>query len=85
VDKGVERLTGEPSTVDPGITDDVPAGYKAWAFGSKAAGVLVFAVGIEMLTRGSIPLAGLLLIAGAAVVLVPASSPDRWGKRFKGR
>jgi hypothetical protein len=56
----------------------VPAGYKAWVFGSKMAGVVVFAVGIEMLTRGEPLWAGLLLLAGAAVVMAPVRSPDTW-------
>jgi hypothetical protein len=56
----------------------IPASYKAWVFGSKLAGVLVFAVGIEMMARGEPLWAGLLLLAGAAVVLAPVRSPDRW-------
>jgi hypothetical protein len=60
---------------------EVPAGYKAWVFGSKLAGVLVFAAGIEMLARGEPLWAGSLLLLGAAVVLAPVRSPDRWRER----
>jgi hypothetical protein len=63
----------------------VPTGYKAWIFGSKAAGVLTFAVGIEMLTRGELAWAGLLLLAGAAVVMAPVRSPDGWRTGSKRR
>lgn len=60
----------------------IPVGYKAWVFGSKLVGVLVFAVGIEMMARGALVWAGLLLLSGAVIVLVPVSSPDAWERRF---
>lgn len=64
---------------------DIPTGYKIWVFGSKLAGVLAFAVGIEMLTRGSFPAAALLLFAGAAIVVAPVSSPETWTRRTRRR
>ena len=64
---------------------DIPAGYKVWVFGSKLAGVLAFAVGIEMLTRGSLGYAALLLFAGAAIVVAPVSTPDKWRQRTRRR
>jgi len=63
----------------------VPTGYKVWVFGSKLLGVLVFAVGIEMLARGSLAWAGLLMLAGAAVVVAPVSDPERWKERMSRR
>lgn len=66
----------------PTVTEEIPGAYKAWVFGSKLAGVLMFAAGIEMLTRGSLAWAGLLLVAGAAVVVAPVRSPEEWKKRF---
>jgi hypothetical protein len=57
---------------------EVPRGYKVWVFGSKLAGVAVFTLGIEMLTRGEPLWAALLLIAGAAVVLAPVRGPRAW-------
>jgi hypothetical protein len=65
--------------------EPVPASYKAWVFGSKLVGVLVFAVGIEMLARGEPLWAGLLLLAGAAVVLAPVRSPEGWRRSDEGR
>jgi hypothetical protein len=59
----------------------IPTSYKAWVFGGKLAGVLIFAVGIEMLTRGEPLWAALLLLAGAAVVLAPVRSPEGWDRR----
>ncbi len=59
---------------------DIPLTYKAWVFGSKLAGVLTFAVGIEMLSRGAIGWAAVLLFAGAAIVVAPVRSPEGWGK-----
>ena len=59
---------------------DIPRGYKVWVFGSKMVGVLTFAVGIEMLTRASLGWAAVLLFAGAAIVVAPISSPERWGQ-----
>ena len=64
---------------------DIPTGYQVWVFGSKMAGVLAFAIGIEMLTRGSMGWAALLLFGGAAIVVAPVSSPERWNKRTRGR
>jgi len=64
---------------------DVPLGYKLWVFGSKLAGVMAFAVGIEMLTRASVGWAALLLFAGAAIVVAPTSSPERWRRRTNRR
>jgi hypothetical protein len=64
---------------------DIPAGYKAWVFGSKAVGVLTFAVGIEMLTQANLGWAALLLFAGAAVVVAPVSSPEKWKRRTRRR
>ena len=59
---------------------DIPLGYKVWVFGSKIAGVLMFAVGIEMVTRESLGWAAVLLFAGAAIVVAPVRSPERWAK-----
>ncbi len=56
----------------------LPTGYKLWVFGSKLVGVLIFAIGIELLTRGQLAWAGLLLLVGAVVVLAPVRSPDKW-------
>jgi hypothetical protein len=67
--------------MDGGEPGRVPTSYKAWVFGSKLAGVLVFAVGIEMLTRGEPLWATLLLLAGAVVVLAPVMSPEKWDQR----
>lgn len=72
---------GAPAADDAAMVEEVPMGYKAWVFGSKLAGVLVFAVGIEMLTRGSPGWAGLFLFAGAAVVVAPVGSPSKWRQR----
>jgi hypothetical protein len=66
-----------------GLTTGVPSSYKAWVFGTKLAGVLIFAVGIEMLTRGSPAWAALLLVSGAAIVVAPVGSPDEWSGRFR--
>lgn len=63
----------------------VPTGYKVWVFGSKLFGVLAFAVGIEMLARGSVAWAGLLMLAGAAVVVAPVGDPARWEERTSRR
>ncbi len=71
--------------VDATGPETIPVAYKAWVFGSKLMGVLAFAVGIEMLTRGSLAWAGLLMLAGAAVVLAPVSSPERWRERMRRR
>ena len=60
--------------------DRIPTGYKVWVFGSKLAGVLAFAVGIEMLTRGDLIIASMLLFGGAAIVVAPVRSPDDWGR-----
>jgi hypothetical protein len=68
-----------------GVREPVPFSYKAWVFGSKLVGVLVFAVGIEMLARGEPLWAGLLLLVGAVVVLAPVRSPEGWRKIDKGR
>ena len=62
---------------------DVPRSYKAWVFGTKLAGVLLFAVGIEMLTRGSLAWAALLLVGGAAIVVAPVRPPEEWSGRFR--
>ena len=70
------------TAVPPGA---VPTGYKAWVFGSKATGVLTFAVGIELLTRGQVPWALLMLLAGATIVLAPVRSPGRWKGSPEGR
>jgi hypothetical protein len=71
------------------MTDDlgteISTGYKVWVFGSKLLGVLAFAVGIEMVTRGSMGTAALLLFAGAAIVVAPVSSPERWNERKRRR
>ncbi len=69
----------------PTVVEEIPPGYKAWVFGSKLVGVLVFAMGIEMLTRGSLGWAGLFLFAGAAVTVAPVSSPSKWRQRFDRR
>ena len=66
----------------PTDAGEIPGTYKAWVFGSKLTGVLVFAVGIEMLARGSLAWAALLLVAGAAVVVAPVRSPEEWMSRF---
>ena len=78
-------MTGAQAVSDPHAVEDTPMGYKLWVFGSKIAGVLAFAVGIEMLTRGELAWAGLLLFVGAAVVVAPVSAPDRWNERFRRR
>ena len=78
-------MMGAPATADPSMVEEIPLGYKVWVFGSKLAGVLAFAVGIEMLTRGSPGWAGLLLLAGAAAVVAPVSSPREWSQRFDRR
>ncbi len=67
------------------VGEDIPTTYKAWVFGSKLAGVLLFAVGIEMLTRGALAWAALLLVAGAAIVVAPVRSPEQWSSRSRGR
>lgn len=72
------------STVDEAISG-IPTGYKVWVFGSKLAGVLAFAVGIEMLTRAEPLWAAMLLFGGAAIVVAPVRSPDEWGRRTKRR
>lgn len=74
MDRGVGMIKDAAGT-------DVPTGYKVWVFGSKLAGVLSFAVGIEMLTRGSLGMAALLILAGTAIVVAPVSSPDKWKQR----
>ncbi len=78
-------MMGDPAVADPQAVDDTPMGYKLWVFGSKIAGVLAFAVGIEMLTRGELAWSGLLLFVGAAVVVAPVSGPDKWKERFRRR
>jgi hypothetical protein len=78
-------LKVSPAPTARAMGEDIPLAYKVWVFGSKMAGVLLFAVGIEALTRGSPGWAGLLLLAGAAVVLAPVRSPDMWSERFRGR
>ena len=71
---------------DPGEgVPEVPRAFKLWVFGSKLVGVLVFAVGIEMLTRASWLWAGALLAAGAATVLAPIGSPEEWKDRCRRR
>jgi len=47
-------------------------------FGSKLAGVGVFAVGVEMIVRGHLAWAALLVVAGAAVVIAPVRGPRAW-------
>lgn len=59
---------------------EVPTAYKVWVFGSKLVGVLTFAVGIEMLGRGSLAWAAVLLSAGATIVLAPVRPPEGWGR-----
>ena len=78
-------MMGAPAAVDPHAVEDIPMGYKLWVFGSKIAGVLTFAVGIEMLTKGELAWAGLLLFVGAAVVVAPVGGPNKWNERFKKR
>ena len=78
-------MMGAPSDAGPHGVEDVPMGYKLWVFGSKIAGVLSFAVGIEMLTKGELVWAGLLLLVGAAVVVAPVSGPNNWNDRFRSR
>ncbi|NIP33480.1 MAG: hypothetical protein GWO27_01085, partial [Thermoplasmata archaeon] len=56
------------STVDEAVPG-IPTGYKVWVFGSKLAGVLAFAVGIELLTRGEPLWAAMLLFGGATIVV----------------
>jgi hypothetical protein len=85
MDEGVARMMGTPAAGDPHGVEDIPMGYKLWVFGSKIAGVLTFAVGIEMLTRGELAWAGLLLFVGAAVVVAPVSGPNKWNERFRRR
>jgi hypothetical protein len=65
------------------MTTEIPTSYKAWVFGTKLAGVLLFAVGIEMLTRGALAWAGLLLVGGTAIVVAPVRSPEKWSGRFR--
>ena len=74
-----------PAAADPHEVGVIPMGYKLWVFGSKIAGVLTFAVGIEMLTKGELAWAGLLLFVGAAVVVAPVGGPNKWNERFKKR
>jgi hypothetical protein len=62
--------------VAPG--DDVPTTYKLWVFGSKLAGVGVFTVGVEMIVRGHLAWAALLMVAGAAIVVAPVRGPRAW-------
>ncbi len=78
-------MMGAPAVAEPHAVEDVPTGYKLWVFGSKIAGVLSFAVGIEMLTMGDLVWAGLLLLVGAAVVVAPVSGPSMWNDRFRRR
>ena len=66
-----------------GLTTGIPTSYKAWVFGSKLVGVLLFAVGIEMLTRGSLAWAALLLVGGTAIVVAPVKSPEEWSGKFR--
>ena len=63
-------------TVGPGA--EVPRAYRLWVFGSKLAGVGVFAVGVEMIVRGHLAWAALLVVAGAAVVIAPVRGPRAW-------
>ncbi len=76
-------MTGAQAVADPHAVEDAPMGYKLWVFESKIAGVLTFAVGIEMLTRGELAWAGLLLFAGAALVVAPVSGPNKWNERSR--
>ena len=63
-------------TVGPGA--EVPRAYRLWVFGSKLAGVALFTVGIELLTRGRPAWALLLILVGAAIVLAPVRGPRAW-------
>lgn len=71
-----------PMTSAEGDGQAVPRAYKVWVFGSKIAGVLVFAVGLEMVIRASPLWAAVLLVAGAALVLAPVRGPEAW-QRFQ--
>ena len=62
--------------VAPG--DEVPTSYKLWVFGSKFAGVGLFAVGVEMIVRGHLAWAALLMVTGAAIVVAPVRGPRAW-------
>ena len=62
--------------VAPG--DEVPTTYKLWVFGSKLAGVGVFAFGVEMIVRGHLAWAALLMVVGAAIVVAPVRGPRAW-------
>jgi hypothetical protein len=72
-------------TASETVTEPIPTIYKAWVFGTKGAGVLMFAVGIEMLVRGAPIWAAVLLLAGAAVVVAPVRSPEEWPTRNRWR
>ena len=67
---------GTFDSVAPG--DEVPTTYKLWVFGSKFSGVGLFAVGVEMIIRGHLSWAALLLVAGAAIVIAPVHGPRAW-------
>ena len=58
--------------------DGIPTAYKIWVFGSKLLGIALFAVGIEMLTKGALAWAGLLMVGGAGLVILPVRSPEEW-------
>jgi hypothetical protein len=58
--------------------DGIPTAYKVWVFGSKLLGIALFAVGIEMLTRGALAWAGLLMVGGAGLVILPVRPPEEW-------
>ena len=60
------------------LEDDFPRAYKAWVFGTKLGGVVVFAVGLEMLLRGHFLWSAGLLVTSALVVLAPVRGPGAW-------
>jgi hypothetical protein len=65
------------------LEDDFPRGYKVWVFGSKIVGVLIAAIGLEMIIRYHPIWAAGLIALGAIIVLAPVRGPRAW--RTEGR